>query len=130
MTEVLVAPSRMSTGKRLLTSLVRSREIAIVLMLVLVVAAATAKTSSFLFSSNSWRDLLLAPSILLLLAIGQAVVIITRNVDLSVGSTLALTAYLTGRVFIAHPDIPIILVFLIGIAVGAGLGLISGVLVG
>ena len=51
------------------------------------------------------------PSILLLLAIGQAVVIITRNVDLSVGSTLALTAYLTGRLFVDNPGIPIILVF-------------------
>ena len=38
----------------------------------------------------------LTPSILLLLAVGQTVVIITRNVDLSVGSILGLTAYLTG----------------------------------
>ena len=52
---------------------------------------------------NGWRDLLLTPSILLLLAVGQAVVIITRNVDLSVGSVLGLTAYLTGRLFIDHP---------------------------
>ncbi len=36
--------------------------------------------------------------------------IITRNVDLSVGSTLALTAYLTGRLFVDNPGIPIILV--------------------
>ena len=45
------------------------------------------------------------------------VVIVTRNVDLSVGSTLGLSAYLTGRVFIAHPGIPIVAVFVIGIAV-------------
>ena len=47
----------------------------------------------------------------MLLAVGQAVVIITRNVDLSVGSVLALTAYLTGRLFIDHPGIPIVAVF-------------------
>ena len=46
------------------------------------------------------------PSILLLLAVGQAVVIITRNVDLSVGSVLGLTAYLTGRLFVDHPGMP------------------------
>jgi rhamnose transport system permease protein len=46
MTEVLLQPSRMSTGRRLVTTLLRSREIAIVLMLVLVVGAATAKTST------------------------------------------------------------------------------------
>ena len=65
--------------------------------------AATIKSPSFLFSGDGWRDLLLTPSILLLLAVGQAVVIITRNVDLSVGSVSALTAYLTGRLFIDHP---------------------------
>ena len=73
----------------------------------LVIAAATIKSPSFLFSANSWRDLLLTPSVLLLLAAGQCVVIITRNVDLSVGSVLGLTAYLTGRLFI-DTGLPII----------------------
>lgn len=129
MTTTLVEPSRRSAAQRAITTVLTSRESAIALVLILVIAAATLNTSSFLFSSNSWRDLLLAPSILLLLAVGQAVVIITRNVDLSVGSILALTAYLTGRLFVDHPGIPIILVFLIGIAAGAVLGLINGLLV-
>ena len=73
-----------------------------------MVAAATLKSHSFLFSADGWRDLLLTPSILMLLAVGQAIVIITRNVDLSVGSILALTAYLTGRLFVDHPGIPIV----------------------
>ena len=64
------------------------------LVLLVVIAAATIKSPNFLFSADGWRDLLLTPSILLLLAVGQAVVIITRNVDLSVGSVLGLTAYL------------------------------------
>ena len=84
-------------------------------MLLLVIAAATIKSPSFLFSANSWRDLLLTPSMLLLLAVGQCVVIITRNVDLSVGSILGLTAYLTGRLFIDHPGLPIVAVFLAGV---------------
>ncbi len=98
-------------------------------MLVAVVAAATVANSSFLFSSNGWRDLLLTPSILLLLAAGQAVVIITRNVDLSVGSVLALTAYLTGRMFIDNPGIPILVVVVAGVLTGALLGLVNGLLV-
>ena len=55
--------------------------------------------------------------------------IITRNVDLSVGSVLGLSAYATGRLFIDFPGIPIIVVFLIGIAFGAVLGLINGALI-
>jgi len=129
MTDTLVAPSRRTAAQRTLSTIFTSRESAIALVLILVVAAATLNTNSFLFSEDGWRDLLLTPAILLLLATGQAVVIITRNVDLSVGSTLALTAYLTGRLFVDNPGIPIIVVVLIGMLAGAGLGLINGLLV-
>ena len=129
MTELLVAPSRKSPVERAIATVLTSRESAIGLVFVLVLGAATLKNHSFLFSDNSWRDLLLTPSILILLAVGEAVVIITRNVDLSVGSTLALTAYLTGRLFVDHPGIPVLLVVLIGAAAGAALGLINGLLV-
>jgi len=107
----------------------KARETGILLALVLIVAVATIKNPSFLFSAGGFRDLLLSPSILMLVAVGQAIVIITRNVDLSVGSTLGLTAYLTGRLFIDVPGIPIIAVFLVGIAMGALLGFINGALV-
>lgn len=118
--------SRVSHG---LGSFVKARESGILLALVLVVAAATIKNPNFLFSSDGFRDLLLTPAIVLLLAVGQAMVIITRSVDLSVGSVLGLTAYLTGRLFIDVPGIPIIVVFLAGIVFGGLLGLINGALV-
>jgi rhamnose transport system permease protein len=107
----------------------RSREIAVAAVLVLLVLLTTLKNQSFLISSDGWRDLLLTPSLLLLLAIGQTVVIVTRNVDLSVGSTLGLTAYLTGKLFVAHPGLPIVAVFVIGLLFGALLGLVNGLLV-
>jgi rhamnose transport system permease protein len=126
---MLVAPSRVSPTRRALTTVLRSREMSVLAVLLAVIVIATLKSDSFLFSSNGWRDLLLTPSILILLAVGQTVVIITRNVDLSVGSILALTAYLTGKLFIDHPGLPIVVVFLAGIALGALLGLVNGVLV-
>lgn len=108
---------------------VKARETGILLALLLVIVVATMRNPSFLFSSDGFRDLLLTPSILLLLAVGQAIVIITRNVDLSVGSVLGLSAYLTGRLFIDVPDIPIPVVFLAGILFGSLLGLVNGALV-
>ena len=127
---LLVEPSAMSRRERLVKTILRSRELSIFIVLVLVVAGATVKSPSFLFSASGWRDLLLTPSMLILLAVGQTVVIITRNVDLSVGSVLGLTAYLTGRLFIDRPGIPVIAVFAVAILVGAGLGLVNGLLVG
>ena len=75
-------------------------------MLVLIIVAATAKRSTFVLAATAGATLLLTPSILLLLAIGQAVVIITRNVDLSVGSIVGITAYATGKIFIVQPRHP------------------------
>ena len=112
-----------------ISGLGRAREFGILLALVLVVTAATLNNPKFLFSADGWRDLLLTPSILVLVAVGQAIVLITRNVDLSVGSVIGLTAYLTGRLFIDIPGIPIVLVVIAAVALGALLGLINGALV-
>ncbi|MBT0771595.1 ABC transporter permease [Kineosporia sp. J2-2] len=128
-TTLLVEPSALPARTRLIRSLLRSRELSVAIVLLLVIAAAALKSSDFVFSSDGWRDLLLTPSILLLLAAGQTVVIITRNVDLSVGAILGISAWLTGEVFTSHPGMPPLLAFAIGIAAGAGLGLVNGVVV-
>jgi rhamnose transport system permease protein len=107
----------------------KARETGIVIALVAIIIAATAVNPTFIFSGDGFRDLLLTPSLLMVVAIGQAVVIITRNVDLSVGSVVGLTAYMTGRLFIDIPGIHPAFVFLAGIALGALLGAINGALV-
>jgi rhamnose transport system permease protein len=127
--ERLTRPSSQTPLHRAFLTVVRSREMSILLVLFAVIAAATVRTPSFLFSANSWRDLLLTPSILVLLATGQAVVVITRNVDLSVGSVLGLTAYLTGRLFVDVPGLPVVVVIAVAVLVGVLLGLVNGVLV-
>ena len=126
---ILIEPSALSPAQRALTTVLRSRELSIFLVLVAVVVVATGRSSAFLFSSDGWRNFLLNPSLLMLLAVGQAVVIITRNVDLSVGSVMALTAYLTGRLFIDQPGLPIVVVVLACVIAGGVLGLVNGVLV-
>ena len=126
---LLVEPSALSPGRRIVSNALRSRELSIFLVLIAVTVVATVKNDSFLFSSDGWRNFLVNPSILLLLAVGQAVVVITRNVDLSVGSVMALTAYLTGRLFIEQPGLPIVAVFVACVVAGAVLGLVNGVLV-
>ena len=118
-----------SAASRVL-GVLRSREMGILLAFLLVVVLGTVKNPSFVFSKDGWHDLLITPSILLVVAVGEAIVIITRNVDLSVGSMLGLTAYLAGTIFVKYPSIPWQLVFLIGLAFGGFLGLINGALVG
>jgi rhamnose transport system permease protein len=114
---------------RVVKRLLRRPEAAVGLVTITVIAVTTLKSATFLTSGDSRRDLLLAPAMLVLLAIGQTVVIISRNVDLSVGSILGLTAYATGRVFVEYPSLPWPVVLVLAMVVGAVLGLVNGVLV-
>ena len=118
-----------SAASMLVRRIATARETGILIALLLVIVVATVSNPSFLFSNDGFRDLLLTPSLLLLVAVGSAIVIITRNVDLSVGSIVGLTAYLTGRMFIDIPGIPVIAVFLGGVIFGGFLGLVNGALV-
>ena len=129
MSTATLHPSQESTATRVVQTLLRSRELAIVIVLALILVVATCRRSSFVFSADGWRDTLLAPSILLLLAVGQMVVVVTRNVDLSVGSTLGITAYATGKIFVANPETSVVVVFLAGLAIGAVVGALNGLLV-
>ncbi|MCU1526836.1 MAG: ATPase [Frondihabitans sp.] len=123
------APQNGNSLSRGFGRLVKARETSIFLVIVVVVVVTTIVNPSFLFSVDGWRDLLLTPAMLLLLAVGEAMVIVTRSVDLSVGSVVGLTAYLTGQLFIHVPGIPTIAVFAICVVAGGFLGLINGALV-
>ena len=116
-------------ASKIVRNVVTARETGILIALLAIILFATVRNPTFLFSSDGFRDLLLTPSLLLLVAVGSAIVIITRNVDLSVGSIVGLTAYLTGRLFIDIPGIPVIGVFVGGVLLGALLGAINGGLV-
>ncbi len=110
------------------SSLSRIRELPVMVALVVLVFGTFLLNPRFL-NSQSVKDLQLNATIVIILAAGQAVVLITRNVDLSVGSILGLSGFTTGTLFAVAPGIPIWLVFVIGVAVGGLLGAFNGLLV-
>jgi rhamnose transport system permease protein len=73
--------------------------------------------------------LLIAISITALLAAGESLVIITRNIDLSVGATLGVAAYLTAELLADHRGLPAPVAVGFAVVIGALLGLVNGVLV-
>jgi rhamnose transport system permease protein len=84
------SPAADGSGRTALRFL-RLRELGIVLALVLLVGVTAASNPRFL-SPQSIRDLLLSAVILMTLAVGQTILIVTRNIDLSVGSIVGLVA--------------------------------------
>jgi rhamnose transport system permease protein len=117
-----------TSGRRSAARLLRVRELGIILALVLLVGVTALANPRFL-SPQSVRDLLLGAAILVVLAVGQTIVIVTRNVDLSVGSILGLVAFATGKLFVASPETPILLAIAVGLLAGAIAGAINGSLV-
>jgi rhamnose transport system permease protein len=113
---------------RVAEALLRFRELGIILALVIVVAATSIKNSSFI-ELSSLQDILSGAAIIGLLAIGQTLVVVTRNVDLSVGSVVGLSAYTVGVLFDGHPGISPVLIFLAAAGVGLACGVINGAIV-
>lgn len=68
-------------------------------------------------------------AIMALIAVGQAFVVLTRNIDLSIGSVVGFTAYVVGNLVLTQPDLNPALVVLVAILVGGCFGVINGVLV-
>ena len=73
--------------------------------------------------------ILVNTTVFALLALGETMVVISRNYDLSVGSVLGLSAYLSASLFGQHHGIPIFLVFLTGLGIGLACGLLNGIMV-
>jgi rhamnose transport system permease protein len=131
MTATVDSPPAASEGQRSARSLTetvfRAREVSIAGCLALLVLGTWLSNHRFL-SDQGIKDLLLNSSILALLAVGQSVVVLTRNIDLSVGSVVGLSAFACGK-FVSGSNHNVVLVLLLGLALGAACGLVSGALV-
>jgi rhamnose transport system permease protein len=68
-------------------------------------------------------------AIIALLAAGQTVVVITRNIDLSVGSMVGVTAYLTGEYLASNPSSSALEAIALAALIGCAMGLLNGALV-
>ena len=80
-------------------------------------------------TGDGTRDLLSATAIVALLAIGMAPVMIMRHIDLSVASTVGLSAWVVADFCAKNPSFTWVQCFLIGGAVGICVGLLNGALV-
>jgi len=121
-------PARRTGGAALAERVFRIRESGIVVVLAVFVACTAAVQPRFLNSANI-QFVLIDTTVFALLALGETLVVISRNVDLSVGSVLGLSAYLSASLFGPHPGIPIVVVFLAGLGIGLACGVVNGIMV-
>lgn len=107
----------------------QQREILLGLMIVSLIGLVGLRAPVFL-STSSLSNLLTDSTLLIMLAVTQMFVIITRGIDLSVASNLALSGMMSALLASKFPDLPLLLIILVAMAIGLGLGLINGYLIG
>lgn len=106
----------------------KSQETLLALTILILLSAVTWRFPSFIAPTNLinvFNDT--AP--LILLALGQMVVILTRSIDLSVAANLALTGMIVALINKTMPDLPVGVLILMAASLGAFMGFCNGILV-
>lgn len=104
------------------------RVMALAVVLLLVILFFGAQIDRY-YSPRMFNRISTSAAIIMLIAIGQALVVITRNIDLSVGSIVGFSAYATGDLLVAYPELQPFLAVLAAMLVGAAFGVVNGLLV-
>ena len=124
--EVEPAKQRDQVRQARLPALVsRVRELGLLAVLLCIIIVVGIQAPRFL-SLDNFTQILLSVAIIAIVAVGETLVILARNVDLSVGSMVGVTAFVTAYFFKELPQINLLL----GILLGCGLGLLLGVING
>jgi rhamnose transport system permease protein len=105
-----------------------SREVLLSGAILVLIALISLRFPAFIAPKNL-ANVFNDTSPLMILAIGQMIVILTKCIDLSVAANLALTGMVVSLLNIAAPDLPLIVTVLVALTLGALLGMFNGILV-
>ncbi len=104
------------------------RELSLLLLIAVAVLVFGTAIDNY-YSSRTFNRIASSVMIITVVAVGQTLVVVTRNIDLSVGSIVGCTAYFAGERIAADNGLPAIVPVLIAVALGAAMGAVNGVLV-
>lgn len=108
--------------------LLKNRELLLALIILVMIAGFATRAAGFAAPANL-ANIFNDTSILIILALGQMTVILTKSIDLSVAANLAFTGMAVAMLDAAYPGLPLALLILVAVAIGAALGAINGFLV-
>jgi rhamnose transport system permease protein len=105
------------------------REWVLVLLIVLVVIFFGTQIEGY-YSPRTFNRIATSVAILLVMAVGQTLVVLMRDIDLSIGSIVGFTAYFVGtQMAAASNEMQPWVAVLLAVGVGALMGMINGLLV-
>ena len=104
------------------------REISLLLILGAVIYFFGNEIENY-YSARMYNRIASEAALIAVVAVGQTLVILTRNVDLSVGSIVGFTAFFLGDLMSKNQNIDLETAVAIALGVGATMGLINGLIV-
>ena len=114
--------------KNMMKTALRMKELGVLITTVLIFIIVSIIEPRFLMFENI-RSILLFVPLLVVVAMGEMMIIITGNIDLSLGSILGFAGIAVGMIFFKNSSFPILPSFILGTLVGACLGLFNGFLI-
>ncbi|MCE9981920.1 ABC transporter permease [Leclercia adecarboxylata] len=108
--------------------LLKHREALLAAVIVLMVIAIGTRAPSFIAPGNL-VEIFNDTSILIILALGQMMVLLTKGIDLSMAANLALTGMIVALINSHYPDVPVWALLILATALGLLMGIINGLLV-
>lgn len=125
----LDTPTRPAATQRFdIKKLVERREISLLAVLVLLLVVFSLLSDRFASLATA-AQILNSMSIVIVVGIGLALVLMTRNIDVSIGSMVGLTAYFGANFAVTNPQMPVVAVILLSCLVGLVMGSINGFIV-
>ena len=104
------------------------REVVLVLLILLLLLIFGSQIDQY-FTARTFNRITSSVAIITVVAVGQTLVVLTRNIDLSVGSIVGFTAYFAGTQLARNNDITPLAAVLMAVGVGALMGSLNGLLV-
>jgi rhamnose transport system permease protein len=104
------------------------REFSLLFIIILVVLFFGSQIENY-YSPRLFNRITTSVAILLVVAVGQTLVVLTRNIDLSVGSIVGFTAYFVGTQIAADNEMLPAVAVLMAVGLGGLMGLVNGLLV-
>ncbi|MFV0263772.1 MAG: ABC transporter permease [Kluyvera sp.] len=109
-------------------SLFKHREALLAGVIIVMVAAIGSRVPSFV-SPGNLVEMFNDTAILIILALGQMMVLLTKGIDLSMAANLALTGMIVALLNFHYPAIPVWALLLLATVLGLVMGMINGLLV-
>lgn len=112
----------------MIKNLLKYRELLLAVVIVLMVLGVGARSPEFIGAGNL-LEMFNDTSILIILALGQMMVLLTKGIDLSMAANLALTGMIVALINFYHPDIPVWSLVVLATVLGLIMGAVNGLLV-